>query len=123
MSAALIQGLVQVLKGASAPTSTGAASAGTSVVVTDSTGVAQPPVVLTGNETPPWSFTTSAAPGGGNIAMSDLDTNGALVGPLVNSAFTAAAGTGPSGNNFLPSTGATFTPTSAAASANSLRKA
>jgi hypothetical protein len=116
MSQALIQGLVQVFKGASAPTSTGAASAGTSVVVTDSTGVPQAAVVLTGNETPPWSFTTSVAPGAGNIAMSDLDINGQLVGPLVNSAFTAQAGTG-GGNNFLPSTSATFTPTAAATAA------
>ena len=116
MSTALIQGVVQVTKGPSAPTSTGAASAGTSVIVTDSTGVPQAAVVLTGNETPPWSFTTSVAPGAGNIAMSDLDVNGQLVGPLVNSPFTASA-SGGTGNNFLPSTGATFTPVTAAASA------
>jgi hypothetical protein len=113
MSAALIAGVVQLTKGASAPTATGAASAGTSVVVTDSTGVPQAAVVLTGNETPPWSFTTSVAPGAGTIVSSDLDVNGALADPANSSAFDAQAGGG-TPQMFLPTTGATFTPSTAA---------
>jgi hypothetical protein len=109
MSASLVAVLITLLKGASTPTPTGAASAGTSVVVTDSSGVAQNPVVLTGNESPPWSFTTSVAPGSGQVVATDLDANGATLGSPVSQSFTEA-GSGPGGNNFLPTTSITVAP-------------
>ena len=53
MSTTLIQVVVSLAKAATAiDTPSGAAYASTSVVVTDSSGTAQPPVVLTGVETP-----------------------------------------------------------------------
>jgi len=107
MSAQLIAVLVAIAKGASVPSSTGAAFASTSVVVTDSTGVAQAPVLLTGAEATPWSFTTNVAPGDGTVTATDLDVNGATLGTPVTQAFTEA-GTAPV--TFLPSTGITVTP-------------
>jgi len=108
MSSNLVQVLVVVAKGASINTPTGAAFQSTSVVVTDSTGTAQPAVLLTGSELPtPWAFTTSVAPGNGTVVATDLDANGAVIGGPVTQSFTEA-GTPPT---FSPSTGITVTPT------------
>ncbi len=74
-----------------------AAFKNTSVVVTDSTGVAQPAVLLTGAETPtPWTFTASVAPGAGTVVATDLDVNGLAIGTPVSQAFTEAGSTFPS---------------------------
>jgi hypothetical protein len=121
MSATLIPIIVAITKGASIPTPNGAAFASTSVVVTDSSGVAQPAVLLTGVETPtPWAFSTSVNPGAGSVTATDLDVNGATLGTPVTQTFTEA-GSPPS---FFPSTAITVTPVAAAvAAAQSVRKA
>jgi hypothetical protein len=83
MSTTLIKVTVALTQGAIVKTSTGAAYAGTSVVVTDSTGTAQPAVVLTGKETPtPWTFSTSVAVGAGTVVANDLDVNGAVLNTI-----------------------------------------
>jgi hypothetical protein len=105
MSTALVKVLVQVAVGASQPTPSGQPSAGISVVITDPTG-AQPAVILTGNETPPWSFTTSVAPGASTADVSAIDTAGTVLLALPQFPFTE---TGTS-NTFLPPTGVTVTP-------------
>lgn len=107
MSTTLIAIIVAITKGASIPTQTGAAFASTSVVVTDSTGVAQPAVLLTGADTPtPWAFQTSVAAGAGSVTATDLDVNGAVLGTPVVQSFTEA-GSPPS---FLPTSAITVTP-------------
>jgi hypothetical protein len=121
MSATLVPIIVAITKGASIPTQTGVPFASTSVVVTDSSGVAQPAVMLTGVETPtPWAFSTSVAPGAGTVVATDLDNSGATLGTPITQAFTEA-GSPPS---FLPTTAITVTPVAAAvASAASVRRA
>jgi hypothetical protein len=107
MSTPLVQVTVALTKGPAIATQTGAAFKNTSVVVTDSTGVAQAPVLLTGAETPtPWAFATSVAPGAGTVVATDLDINGATLGTPISQAFTEAG----SPPTFLPSTGITVTP-------------
>jgi hypothetical protein len=107
MSTTLIPVVVALTKGASIPTQTGAAFASTSVVVTDSTGVAQAPVLLTGAETPtPWAFSTSVAVGAGTVVATDLDVNGATLGTPISATFTEK-GTPPA---FLPTTAISVTP-------------
>jgi hypothetical protein len=108
MSSTLVQVLVAIAKGASIDTQTGAAFASTSVVVTDSSGTAQPAVLLTGVESPtPWAFTTSVAPGAGSVTATDLDANGVTLGTPVTQSFTEAG----SPQTFQPSTGISVTPT------------
>lgn len=107
MSSNLVQVTVAITKGPSANTPTGAAFASTSVVVTDSTGVAQPAVLLTGAETPtPWAFSASVAIGAGTVVATDLDVNGATLGTPVSQSFTEAG----SPPTFLPTAGITVTP-------------
>ena len=120
MSATLIPVTVAITKGASTPTPTAAAFASTSVVVTDSSGVAQAAVLLTGVETPTaWAFSTSVNVGAGTVVTTDLDINGATLGAPISQAFTEA-GTPPA---FLPTTAISVTPvTAAVAAAASLRK-
>ena len=114
MSANLVPVIVAIAKGASIATQTGAAFASTSVVVTDSSGTPQPAVLLTGTETPtPWAFSTSVNVGAGTVVATDLDINGTTLGTPVTQAFTEA-GTPPA---FLPTTGITVTPVSAAVAA------
>jgi hypothetical protein len=121
MSAILIPVIIAITKGASIPTPNGAAFASTSVVVTDSSGVAQPAVLLTGVETPTkWAFSTSVNPGAGTVVATDLDVNGAVLGAPVSQTFTEV-GSPPS---FLPTTAITVAPVAAAvAAAASVRKA
>lgn len=108
MSTTLVNVTITLTKGPAVNTPSGAAFKNTSVVVTDSTGVAQAPVLLTGAETPtPWAFTTSVAPGAGTVVATDLDINGATLGAPISQAFTEAG----SPPTFLPSTGITVTPT------------
>ena len=106
MSTQLVKVLVQIAKGAAAPTPSGQPSAGTSVVITDSNG-AQPPVILTGNETPPWSFTASVAPGPSTADVSDIDSGGTVLNSLPQFPFSEV---GTPVNTFLPSTSITVTP-------------
>lgn len=113
MSSQLIQVLIQLAQGALINSPSGAAYAGTSVVVTDSTGVAQPAVVLTGKEVPPFSFTASVAPGAGSVVANDLDVNGVVIGGPVSQAFTEAG----SPPQFAPTSGITVTPVAAATAA------
>lgn len=110
MSSPLVQVLIAIAQSALVNTPTGAAYAGTSVVVTDSTGVAQPAVVLTGKETPPFSFTTSVAPGDGTAVATAIDINGAALESPVSQAFTEAG----SPQQFPPTSGITVTPVSVA---------
>ena len=121
MSTPLVPVIVAIQKGASIATPTGAQFASTSVVVTDSSGVAQPAVLLTGVETPtPWAFSTSVAPGNGTVVATDLDVNGATLGTPISQAFTEAG----TPANFLPSTGISVTPvTATVAAAASVRRA
>jgi hypothetical protein len=113
MSTPLVQVIVAIVKGASIATPTGAAFASTSVVVTDSSGTAQPAVLLTGVETPtPWAFSTSVNPGNGTVVATDLDANGTVLG-TVSQTFTEAG----SPPTFLPTTGITVTPLTATAAA------
>jgi hypothetical protein len=108
MSTTLVNVTITLTKGPAVNTPSGAAFKNTSVVVTDSTGVAQTPVLLTGAETPtPWSFTTNVAPGNGNVVATDMDVNGVALGLPISQAFTEAG----SPPTFLPSTGITVTPT------------
>ena len=87
----LIPIIVAITKGASIPTPNGAAFASTSVVVTDSSGVAQPAVILTGVETPTkWAFSTSVNAGIGKVVTTDLDVNGATLGTPIIQTFTEA---------------------------------
>lgn len=106
MSTPLIPIIVALVKGPAANTPTGAAFASTSVTVTDSSGVAQPPVLLTGKEATPWSFTTSVNPGAGTVVATDLDVNGAVLGSPISQSFTEAS-TPPT---FLPTSGIVVTP-------------
>ena len=112
MSTPLVQVTIVLTQGASVATSTGAAYAGTQVVVTDSTGVAQPTVTLTGKETPAWTIVTSVAVGAGTVVATDVDVNGATLN-VVTQTFTEAG----SPPVFTPTAGITVTPTVAAASA------
>lgn len=100
MSTNLVKVTVALTQGAPILSPTGAAYANTSVVVTDSTGVAQPPVLLNGKETPPFTFQTSVAVGNGTVVATDLDVNGATLG-TVSQTFTEVG------------TPVTFAPTSA----------
>lgn len=121
MSSTLVPVIVAIAVGPSTPTPTGAAFASTSVVVTDSSGTAQPAVLLTGVETPtPWAFSTSVAPGAGTVVATALDVNGAALGSPITQTFTEAG----SPPNFFPPIGITVTPVSASvAAAASKRKA
>lgn len=121
MSSNLVQVLIALAVGAAVNTPTGAKSAGISVVVTDPVSGDQPPVLLTGAESPPWSFTTSVnpspivngAPVPGNVAATPLDVNGAALGDAVTQSFTEAG----SPEQFFPPIGITVTPVAAAAPA------
>lgn len=117
MSSNLIQVVVTISKGPSAVTPTGAAFASTSVVVTDSSGTAQPAVLLTGKEATPWSFTTSVNPGAGTVIATDLDVNSATLGTPVTQSFTEV-GTPPT---FLPTSGISVTPVTPPASAATVK--
>jgi hypothetical protein len=69
--------------------SANAAQASISSVITDSSGVAQPAVILTGTETPePWSYETSINPGAGTVTETALDINGAAIGAPVVTNFS-----------------------------------
>lgn len=121
MSANLVSVIVALAKGDSINTPSGAVFASTSVVVTDSSGTPQPAVLLTGAETPtPWAFSTSVAPGAGTVVATDLDVNGVALGTPVTQSFTEVG----SPPTFLPTTGITVTPVTAAVAATaSLRRA
>jgi hypothetical protein len=118
MSTNLVQVTVALTQGAAIASPTGAAYTNTSVVVTDSTGVAQAAVVLNGKETPPFTFTTSVAPGAGTVVANDMDVNGAVLN-TVSQPFTEVG----TPVIFTPTSGITVTPTAAAAAAASARKA
>jgi hypothetical protein len=80
MSTSLVQVLI-ALTNQTLPLQAGAAAqASIAAVVTDSTGVAQSTVQLTGNESPtPWAFTTSVAPGAGSVSFTPMDSNGSPI--------------------------------------------
>lgn len=118
MSSNLVQVTVALAQSNTIPTSTGAAYQNTSVVVTDSTGVAQAPVLLNGKESPPYQFVTSVAPGAGTVVATDLDVNGAVIGGPVTQTFTEA-GTPPT---FAPTSGITVTPVVPSLQAAAARK-
>ena len=81
MSAILAQVLIAITP-VKTPLPAGTTAGVLSVVVTDSTGAAQPAVALTGSESPPFSFTTSlpiSADGvtvAASIVQTALDANG-----------------------------------------------
>jgi hypothetical protein len=116
MSATLIPIIVAIAVGPATNTPSGAAFASTSVVVTDSAGVAQPAVLLTGKETPtPWAFSTSVNPGAGSVVATALDVNGVALGQPITQTFTEVG----SPPQFFPPTGITVTPVSTAQAAAS----
>jgi hypothetical protein len=78
-STPLIQVTVAITFSSSINTPTGAAYAKTNVVVTDSTGVAQPAVAVT--PTSP-SFVASVAAGAGTVVATDVDVNGATLSSI-----------------------------------------
>ena len=120
MSTPLIPVIVALTQGTSIPTPTGAAYANTSVVVTDSSGTAQPAVLLNGSETPtPWAFSTSVNPGAGTVVATDLDVNGATLGSPVSQTFTEA-GTPPA---FTPTASISVTPVQPQVAAAASKKA
>ncbi len=106
MSTPLISVIVALTQGPATISPTGAAYAGTSVIVTDSSGTAQPAVTLNGKETPPFSFQTSVAPGNGTVVAQDLDVNGAAMGSPVSQTFTEVG----TPVTFTPTSGITVTP-------------
>lgn len=110
MSSTLIQVTIALTQGAAILSPTGAAYANTSVVVTDSSGTAQPAVVLNGKETPPFTFQTSVAPGNGTVVATDLDVNGATLS-TVSQTFTEAG----TPVTFAPTSAITVTPVVTAA--------
>lgn len=112
MSSTLIAITVAITKVIANLPATNAAFASTSVVVTDSSGVAQPAVVLTGAEATPWTFTTSVNPGAGTVVATDLDATGAAIGTPVTQTFTEA-GSPPA--TFPQTTAIVVTPVAAAA--------
>jgi hypothetical protein len=75
MSASLVQVLITITP-VKAPLPQGITAGVLSVVVTDSTGAAQPAVALTGSESPPFSFTTSLplSADGVTVAASIVET-------------------------------------------------
>jgi hypothetical protein len=120
MSANLVPVLVAIAVGPSINTPTGVPFASISVVVTDSSGTPQPPVLLTGSETPtPWAFSTSVNPGAGTVVATALDTNGATLGAPITQSFTEAG----SPPTFQPPTGITVTPVTASVAAAASVKA
>ena len=114
MSAQLVAVIVQVGIATTNLPAGSAAYANTSVVVTDSSGVPQPAVLLTGAETPtPWAFQTSVNVGAGTVVATAMDANGvAIPGASVSQAFTEA-GTPPPAT-FPSPTSITVTPVAAA---------
>jgi len=124
MSTPLIPVLVALTVTSTPLPAANAAQASISAVVTDSTGVAQSPVLLTGAETPtPWAFNTSVAPGAGTVVFTALDTAGATIGTPFTLPFTIAAAAtfnAPTGGSVTP---VTNTVTSAAAHVAAARQA
>lgn len=121
MSATLVQVLI-ALGTAKTPLPSGITAGGMSTVVTDSTGAAQPAVVLTGSETPPYSFTTSLPLSSDGVTVAatvvatSLDSTGAAIAVSGNpSPAITLTLTEPS---FALVTGATMTLTPSAAAAN-----
>jgi hypothetical protein len=117
MSTQLVQVTVALTEGAAIASPTGAAYLNTSVVVTDSTGVPQAAVLLNGTEVPAFTFTTSVAPGAGNVVANDMDVNGAVIN-TVSQPFTEVG----TPVTFTPTSGITVTPTAAAAARAAARK-
>jgi hypothetical protein len=68
--------------------SANAAQASISLIVTDSAGTVYPAVVLTGAETPPWSWAATYASGPATAAETDLDVNGATIATAGPWSFT-----------------------------------
>ena len=98
--------------------STNTAEASISVVLTDTTGIAQPAVNLVGTETPPYSFTAQLTPStaAGALTATALDTTGAAIGSALSGPFTilpAATFNSPTGFSVTP-----VTATAAAAAAH-----
>jgi hypothetical protein len=121
MAATLAQVLITITP-VKAPLPAGITAGVLSVVVTDSTGAAQPAVALTGSESPPFSFTTSlpiSADGvtvSASIVETALDSTGTpVVYPGNPSASIPLTLTEPAFN--APGT-ATMTLTPAAVAAN-----
>ena len=96
-------------------TPSGDAYSATSVVVTDSTGVAQPAVTVTPASP---SFVASVANGAGIVVANDVDVDGNVLASLTQT-FTEAG----SPPQFTPAGSITVTPVAAAAAAQAAFKA
>jgi hypothetical protein len=115
MSTSLIQG-VATLAVASQPLPAGAAAqASISLVVTDAAGTTYPPVVLTGSESPPWSWAATYAAGTASAAETDLDGTGKTIATAGPWSFSVAAGA--AGGTFIQGTGVSFVAASSSAAA------
>jgi hypothetical protein len=92
MSTPLIPVIVTVSVSAQPLPAANAAQASIAVVITDSSGIAQNPVLLNGSETPtPWSFATSINPGSGSATATALDANGTPIGSPDVQSFSVTA--------------------------------
>jgi hypothetical protein len=105
VSTTLVQG-VATLAVASQPLPSGsAAQASISLVVTDAANTVYPPVVLTGTETPPWSWAATYASGNASAAETDVDVNGKTIATAGPWSFAVAGGVA---GTFLQGTGVSF---------------
>jgi hypothetical protein len=77
-----------------------------SLVVTDAAGTVYPQVVLTGNETPPYSWPATYAAGQASAAETDLDSSGAVIATPGPWLFSVQAAVSP--GTFEQGTGVMF---------------
>jgi len=70
------------------------AFAGTNVVAKDNAGTVLPGVILTGNETPPWTavFTGATGPNLVQVTATDLDSKGNTIGTPATATETGTGG-------------------------------
>lgn len=99
-----------------------APQASVSVVVTDSSGVPQAPVVLTGAESPtPWAYAATFASGPATAVATALDTSNNPIGSVATLSFTVTAAVAP--QTFSAPTGFGFVAAATSPATAALHKA
>jgi hypothetical protein len=91
----LVPGIVTVAPITTPLPATNAAQASLSCIVTDSAGTVYPAVLLTGAETPPYSFSATYASGQASMVQTALDTTGATIGSPGTFTFAVVAAAPP----------------------------
>lgn len=86
-----VAGIVTVAPVTTPLPSGNAAQASLSCIVTDAAGTVYPAVLLTGAESPPWSFAATYASGTASMVQQALDTTGANIGAAGTFTFTVQA--------------------------------